>query len=461
MTASNPKGNHATKRGGNRQKRVALYVRVSSDEQARGESIADQLQSLRRYADEHGYLIVGEFLDEGYSAKKSYKTRPAMKELLASVERREPELILFTRLDRWFRSVKDYWSVQEILEKNGCNWQATTEDFDDMTSTGIFKIQMVLALSEHESNRLGDRMRFTFQEKRARGEYIGGTLPMGYKAVNKKIVKDEAIADAVSEMFRVYLQTKCQKDALAAGAAMGYVKEQQLFSRMLHKCSKTHAGTVSGVPAEPYITLEQAAEIEASVKTHGRMPKADFIFSGLLYCKDCGRRMSGHNNRRHAKSTARTKSYNCQNRYFFYPPLCSNSINVREAEIESRLLQIIEPELSEYRAKALLAQHKSPQSDTSKTRQRIEAKKARLLDAYLDGAVEKDVYRAKKEQLEIQLASLPKEETPTFIPPALPENWREVYEQLTPSNRREFWRSILSSISIDKNRLLEINFIPL
>lgn len=461
MSAKNPKTNHATSDEKNRQKRVALYCRVSTDEQARGESIADQLQALRRYASEHGHTIVGEFLDEGYSAKKSYKTRPAIKALIASVERGETELIIFTRLDRWIRSMRDYYSVQDILDKHNVQWQATTEDFENITSTGIVKIQMVLMLSEHESNRLGDRMRFTFAEKRRRGEYIGGTLPMGYKAVDKKIVKDEQTEAAVTAMFETYLRTKCQKTALEAGAALGLVKEQQLFSRMLHKCSKTHAGTISGVPAEPYITMEQAAEIEASVKTHGRMPKADFIFSGLLYCKDCGRRMSGHNNRTRAGAQTRTKSYNCQNRYLYYPPLCTNSINVREAEIEGRLLQIIEPELSEYRAKALLARHKSPATDTSKARERIEAKKARLLDAYLDGTIEKDIYRAKKEQLEIQLAALPKEAAPTFIPPALPENWKEVYEQLTPSNRREFWRSILTSISIDKNRLLEINFIPI
>lgn len=71
-------------------KRILLYVRVSTEEQARyGESIADQRQALSEWAKKHGCVVVHEFVDEGFSARKPYKSRPALCALLNAVENRE------------------------------------------------------------------------------------------------------------------------------------------------------------------------------------------------------------------------------------------------------------------------------------------------------------------------------------------------------------------------------------
>ena len=99
-------------------KRAALYCRVSTEEQARhGYSIGAQLEALRRYAKEQGYVIVGEYLDEGISGQKGYKKRPAMTELMQALDR--VDVILFIRLDRWFRSVKLFYQVQDLLDAHG------------------------------------------------------------------------------------------------------------------------------------------------------------------------------------------------------------------------------------------------------------------------------------------------------------------------------------------------------
>lgn len=83
-------------------KRILLYVRVSTEEQARyGESIADQRQALSEWAKKHGCVVVHEFVDEGFSARKPYKSRPALCALLNAVENREADAVVFTKLDRW------------------------------------------------------------------------------------------------------------------------------------------------------------------------------------------------------------------------------------------------------------------------------------------------------------------------------------------------------------------------
>ena len=101
-----------------KQKTAALYMRVSTEEQARhGDSIEAQRQALREYAVAHDLAIVGEYADEGISGQKPVRKRPALSEMLAEVEAGKIDLILFTKLDRWFRSVKLYYQAQEVLDR--------------------------------------------------------------------------------------------------------------------------------------------------------------------------------------------------------------------------------------------------------------------------------------------------------------------------------------------------------
>ena len=99
--------------------RVAIYGRVSTEEQAlRGFSIEAQLDALKEYAKDKGMKIVDIYLDEGISGAKPPLKRPALKRLLEDVESGKIDMILFTKLDRWFRSVKEYFKVQDVLDNN-------------------------------------------------------------------------------------------------------------------------------------------------------------------------------------------------------------------------------------------------------------------------------------------------------------------------------------------------------
>lgn len=106
--------------------RVALYIRVSTEEQAvHGYSLAAQEESLVRYAQDNGYKVVGIYRDEGNSARKPVLKRKVMLQLLDDVKAGKIDRILFTKLDRWFRNVREYHNVQEVLEENHVTWQAT------------------------------------------------------------------------------------------------------------------------------------------------------------------------------------------------------------------------------------------------------------------------------------------------------------------------------------------------
>ena len=99
-------------------KRVALYIRVSTEEQARhGLSLEEQRKSLEAYAAQHKFAIVGVYEDAGISARKPYKKRPALLRLLDDCKAGKIDVILFIKLDRWFRNVGNYYAVQDILDQ--------------------------------------------------------------------------------------------------------------------------------------------------------------------------------------------------------------------------------------------------------------------------------------------------------------------------------------------------------
>ena len=117
--------------------RVALYARVSTEEQAiHGLSIAVQQENLRNWADENHHTIVDVYVDAGISARKPASKRPSLQRLLDDVRSGRVDMIVFTKLDRWFRNVKEYYKVQDILDAHKCSWRALDEDYETETSSG-------------------------------------------------------------------------------------------------------------------------------------------------------------------------------------------------------------------------------------------------------------------------------------------------------------------------------------
>ena len=109
--------------------RAGLYERVSTDEQAKyGYSIKTQIDALEEYCVDNKMKIVDHYTDDGVSGGKAAFRRPEMSRLLEDVKARKIDMILFTRLDRWFRNVQEYFKVQEILDAHGVEWRAIWED---------------------------------------------------------------------------------------------------------------------------------------------------------------------------------------------------------------------------------------------------------------------------------------------------------------------------------------------
>ena len=115
-------------------KRVFLYVLVSTEEQAvHGLSIEAQTAALEGWARANRHRVVGVYTDAGISARKPASKRPELQRLLADARAGKGDLIVFTKLDRWFRNIAEYYKVQEVLEACRVDWKTIHEDYDTST----------------------------------------------------------------------------------------------------------------------------------------------------------------------------------------------------------------------------------------------------------------------------------------------------------------------------------------
>ena len=185
--------------------RCALYDRVSTDSQVEnGISLDTQRDALTEYAHKHGYQIVGYYSDEGITARKKMQNRKELLRLLDDVRHDKIDLILVTKLDRWFRNIKDYHNTQAILEAHNCNWKTIFEDYDTSTSNGRFAINIMLSVNENECDRDSERIKSVFSYKKKNRELVSGAPAYGYITKDKKLVKDPATKHIVEDVISYY-----------------------------------------------------------------------------------------------------------------------------------------------------------------------------------------------------------------------------------------------------------------
>lgn len=279
-------------------RRAALYIRVSTEEQAKqGFSIPAQREDLEEYARTNGYAIAGVFIDEGKSARKKYTVRPAFMEMMEKVKAREIDVILFIKLDRWFRNIADYYEVQKILDAHNVAWKTTQEDYDTETTNGRMYINIRLTIAQDEADRTSDRIKFVFENTVTHGEAIFGNPPLGLKVADKHIVPDPETAPIVRELFRHYeVHRSISRAVREVGEQFGRVLWLDGTRRMLS--NPLYKGLYRANPAycEPLIPPEEFDRVQELLKErsirHNQTGRV-YLFSGLLICTECGRKMAG------------------------------------------------------------------------------------------------------------------------------------------------------------------------
>ena len=280
--------------------RTALYVRVSSQQQVHeGDSIAAQLDALRKYAKANKMKIVGEYVDDGISGTK-YSKRDELQRLLAEVEADRVDLICFTKLDRWFRSIKHYVNTQAILDAHNVDWLAIWEPvYDTTTPAGRLIVNQMMSIAQFEAENTSARIKHVQAYKVSQREVISGNVTPGYKIENKHLVVDPEKADAVRLCFDTFLRTESLTAASRAVQDFGFPRSVNGIKQLLRR--EVYTGRAYGLDdyCEPIIDRATFDAVQRllplNVKSNA---KHVYLFSGLLRCKDCGCVMAAYTRKR-------------------------------------------------------------------------------------------------------------------------------------------------------------------
>ena len=247
-------------------KRAALYARVSTEEQAmHGVSLDAQKERLLQYAEENGLTVVDLYVDEGISARKRYTRRPEFMRMLEDVKQGKIDVILFVKLDRWFRNIADYYEVQSILDRYKVQWIATEEEYDTTTANGRLALNIKLAIAQDESDRTSERIKFVFSNMVKEGRVITGKTPIGYKIENKHLVIDEETAPLAKDVFETYNNTRSMRETSRL-ILDKYGKSIDLKSMKTLLTNPIYIGTGYGIPNWcPALIDEKTFELTASL----------------------------------------------------------------------------------------------------------------------------------------------------------------------------------------------------
>jgi site-specific DNA recombinase len=193
-----------------RQIRCAIYTRKSSEEGLDQDfnSLDAQREAgeayIRSQAHEGWKCLPDRYDDGGHSG--GTMERPALQRLLEAVRERRVDVIVIYKIDRLTRSLADFARLAELFDQCGASFVSVTQQFNTTTSMGRLMLNVLLSFAQFEREITGERIRDKIAASKKKGMWMGGTVPIGYRAVNRTLVVHEPEAETIRTIFSLYLE---------------------------------------------------------------------------------------------------------------------------------------------------------------------------------------------------------------------------------------------------------------
>lgn len=335
-------------------KKVAIYVRVSTQEQAtEGYSIQEQTSRLSKYCEARGWILVSTYTDPGYSGANT--DRPALQKLLSNAESRLFDMVLVYKLDRLSRSQKDTMHIiEDIFLPNNIDFVSMNENFDTGTPFGRAMIGILSVFAQLERDQIKERMGMGKEARAKEGKWGGGsTVPIGYRysTADSRLYIDDYEAMQVREAFDLLLQGLPyktisdlfnQKGYTYTGRSghigywdpkrVKYVLTNKLYIGYIRYHGQWFRGNHEPIIDDDTFNKAQvliANRIEINEKFKKKRHGQTSYLGGLLFCSRCGARYAKQSGRkwkdnepplyyvcysRNKKVPKMIKDPNCQNK---------------------------------------------------------------------------------------------------------------------------------------------------
>lgn len=186
--------------------RAAIYTRVSTEDQAKeGFSLDAQMEKLKSYCKARGWVVSGEYIDDGYSGRNV--KRPAYNRMMEEMDKWD--LLLVLKMDRIHRNSKNFMLMMEFLNKNKKEFVSMSESFDTSNAMGRFVMNILQLVAQLESEQIGERVYIGMEQKaKINGGVLGFNIPYGYDYKDGKLVINSDEAKIVKEIYSWYSSGK-------------------------------------------------------------------------------------------------------------------------------------------------------------------------------------------------------------------------------------------------------------
>lgn len=286
-----------------RRIRCAIYTRKSSEEGLEQEfnSLDAQREACEAYIASQraeGWRAMREGYDDGgYSGGNL--DRPGLRNLLEDIRDGLVDVIVVYKIDRLSRSLMDFAKLVEVFDEHKVTFVSVTQSFNTTTSMGRLTLNVLLSFAQFEREVTGERIRDKIAASRAKGMWMGGFVPWGYDAIDRKLVINEAEAAQIRYIFERFVElgsaTRLTRELVRKGIInkrgrpidKGFL--YKLFRNRVYLGEAVHKGT--SYPGEHQAIISQElwdkvhAILKISPRTRANNTRAQTpaMLKGLLF----------------------------------------------------------------------------------------------------------------------------------------------------------------------------------
>jgi len=405
------------------QKRVGIWIRVSTELQVKEESPEHHEQRARYYTDAKDWQVMEVYKLDAVSGK-SVIGHPEAKRMLADIRSGHITGLVFSKLARLARSTKELLEFAEIFRHENADLISLSENIDTSSPAGRLFFTIISAMAEWEREEIAARVAASVPIRAKMGKPLGGSAPFGYKWVGKDFLIDEREAPIRKLMYELFLKLQRKQTVAMELNRLGYrTRNGSKFNattidRLLRDSTAKGARRANYtkspgknknwqmkpesewiyLPCEAVVSEQLWKEVNDMMDEQSKRrapvgPKAAYLLSGFVHC-ECGRKM-----------------YVYQGAQVYACPKCKIRIPVSDLDeiyqvyLKDYLGSINHQEYREQSDKQL-QDCKALLESTAKERQKLAKKMNDLLNLRLGNELSKESFAAEYKPLEERVAQL-------------------------------------------------------
>ena len=465
--------------------RASVYYPVSSEEQVAGYSLDVQSRATRLYCGARGWMIAGEYRDEGKSARtEDIMKRPAFVLMLYDAEARQFDVIVVHKLDRFARNLCVTLETLDRLSTGDVTFVSMCENMDFTTPIGRVLLSMLGAFAQYYSDNLSWETKKGKHERKRQGMY-NGHLPYGVKKNDDGIpIPDPDTFPGLLLAFKSAAAGMSDREVAVELSTAGYrtngnrgnnpftkdtVRKIITNRFYLGELPDGEGGWIEG-KHQPMLDsslfdeaqLQRRANQKAAMKFRQSSPQRVYSLTGLAVCGNCGGPLHIKQNKQ-----ARPRLYCYKGGQGSGCPQPSVYLDELEADIEQWLSDILLPADLQQFTMEVYASSAAGQDEGERRRRQIQSRLERIKELYGWGDMTRDDYQVERDTLTAELMTLKYGENLTDIVDAtaaylanLPQAWM----QATPEQRNQLLRACIQQVRVNNKEaeavLPQPDFVP-